>query len=93
MNWVSVIVNLIWAVIGGIIGMVVTAIVVAADWDEKPRRHRGYWTIDDEGKAHCPLCDSVFEFNGHEPTDYCPCCGAEMKGVRNSGNCDSRRAV
>lgn len=82
MNWVSVIVNLIWAVIGGIIGMVVTAIVVAADWDEKPRRHRGHWTIDDEGRAHCPLCDSVFEFNGHEPTDYCPCCGAEMKGVK-----------
>lgn len=82
MNWVSVIVNLIWAVIGGIIGMVVTAIVVAADWDEKPRRHRGHWTIDDEGKAHCPLCDSVFELNGHEPTDYCPCCGAEMKGVK-----------
>lgn len=82
MNCVSVIINLIWAVIGGIIGMVVTAIVVAADWDEKPRRHRGHWTIDDEGKAHCPLCDSVFEFNGHEPTDYCPCCGAEMKGVK-----------
>ena len=82
MNWVSVIVNLIWAVIGGIIGMVVTAIVVAADWEEKPRRRRGHWTIDDEGNAHCPLCDSVFEFNGHEPTDYCPCCGAEMKGVK-----------
>jgi hypothetical protein len=31
----------------------------------------------------------VIDFNNHEPTDYCPICGAEMKGVRNSGNCDS----
>ena len=81
--------NIIAFCAGAIIGVVLTACIVAADWHEKPRRHRGWWIVDEEGHAHCSKCDAVLGFNDHEPTDYCPICGAEMKGVRNSGNCDS----
>lgn len=81
--------NIIAFLAGAIIGVVLTACIVAADWHEKPRRHRGWWIVDEEGHAHCSKCGSVFDFADHEPTDYCPICGAEMKGVRNSENCDS----
>lgn len=81
--------NIIAFCAGAIIGVVLTACIVAADWHEKPRRHRGWWIVDEEGKAHCARCGGVIGFDDHEPTDYCPICGAEMKGVRNSGNCDS----
>ena len=81
--------NIISFCAGAIIGVVLTACIVAADWHEKPRRHRGWWIVDEEGHAHCPRCGGVIDFANHEPTDYCPICGVEMKGVRNSENCDS----
>lgn len=74
--------NIIAFCAGAIIGVVLTACIVAADWHEKPRRHRGLWIVDEEGHAHCPRCGGVIDFANHEPTDYCPICGAEMKGVK-----------
>ena len=81
--------NFAFAVGGMIIGILLTACIVAADWHEKPRRHRGWWIEDEQGHMHCTRCSCGITFPNSEPSDYCPCCGAEMKGVRNSGNCDS----
>ena len=81
--------NIIAFCAGAIIGVVLTACIVAADWHEKPRRHRGLWIVDEQGNMHCTRCNCNITFPNSEPSDYCPCCGSEMKGVRNSGHCDS----
>lgn len=80
--------NIIAFFAGAIIGVVLTACIVAADWHEKPRRHRGWW-VWKKGLVYCSKCGGVIGRCGHDAFDYCPFCGAEMKGVRNNGNCDS----
>ena len=81
--------NVIAFCAGAIIGVVLTACIVAADWHEKPRRHRGLWIEDEQGEIRCSKCGEAI--NGDYPgfPCYCPKGGAEMKGVRNSENCDS----
>lgn len=76
--------NIIAFCAGAIIGVVLTACIVAADWHEKPRRHRGWWIEDEQGNMHCTKCSCNIEFPNSKPSDYCPCCGAEMKGVKSS---------
>lgn len=76
--------NIIAFCAGAIIGVVLTACIVAADWHEKPRRHRGWWVEDEQGNMHCTRCSCNIEFPNSKPSDYCPCCGAEMKGVKSS---------
>lgn len=76
--------NIIAFCAGAIIGVVLTACIVAADWHEKPRRHRGWWIEDEQGNMHCTRCDCNITFPNSEPSDYCPCCGAEMNGVKSS---------
>lgn len=80
--------NIIAFCAGAIIGVVLTACIVAADWHEKPRRHRGWWIEEGTDYFKCSKCGyQSYMYKGELP--YCPCCGAEMRGVRNSGNCDS----
>ena len=75
--------NIIAFCAGAIIGVVLTACIVAADWHEKPRRHRGLWMKASDGYAECTKCG--FAYDATELTyGYCPECGAEMKGVRSS---------
>lgn len=45
--------NIIAFCAGAIIGVVLTACIVAADWHEKPRRHRGWWMKASDGYAEC----------------------------------------
>ena len=80
--------NIIAFCAGAIIGVALTACIVAADWHEKPRRHRGWWIEDEQGNMHCTRCNCNITFPNSEPSDYCPCCGAEMKGVKRN-KCES----
>lgn len=73
--------NIIAFCAGAIIGVVLTACIVAADWHEKPRRHRGWWIVDEHGDIRCSKCgESVKGYQGFPY--YCPQCGAEMQGIR-----------
>lgn len=75
--------NIIAFCTGAIIGVVLTACIVAADWHEKPRRHRGWWIEDGTDYFKCSKCGyQSYMYKGELP--YCPCCGAEMNGVRSS---------
>ena len=74
--------NIIAFFAGAIIGVVLTACIVAADWHEKPRRHRVWWIEDTHGHLTCSKCSKELGFNYFSPVDYCPKCGAEMKGVK-----------
>ena len=75
--------NIIAFFAGAIIGVVLTACIVAADWHEKPRRHRGWW-IRKNGLVYCSKCSAVIGRYGHDAFGYCPFCGAKMKGVKQN---------
>lgn len=75
--------NIIAFCAGAIIGVVLTACIVAADWHEKPRRHRGWWMKANDGYAECTKCGFAYDAT-EETYGYCPKCGADMKGVKSS---------
>lgn len=80
LTWLT---NFAFAAGGIIVGIILTSCIVAADWHEKPRRHRGWWMKASDGYAECTKCGFAYDAT-EETYGYCPQCGAEMKGVKRS---------
>lgn len=54
-------------------------------------RNKGAWEFywaEKEKDAHCPFCQSEFDFGDAEvePFEFCPRCGADMKGREDDEN-------
>lgn len=62
--------------IGGLFGVGITALLVAADWEEKPSG-RGNWLQDRDGRFECSSCGWKWDKPGVWSSG-CPHCMAKM---------------
>lgn len=76
MSTLLMIVNIIIGMIGG---TVITGIIVAADWEERPRRKRGRWKTIDCKEYVCSCCGYLEKNSEGIAPAYCCRCGADMQ--------------
>lgn len=68
--------NIIAFCAGGLFGTLITALLVAADWHEKPTG-RGTWLKDKDGRFECSNCGWKWVEAG-QWSSGCPHCRAKM---------------
>ena len=48
----------------------------------EPKRQEGVWTFDEKGYFYCGRCGK-YPYDQYATTDFCPKCGADMRGETN----------
>lgn len=70
--------GVLWFIVGGMVGMIATSLIVAADWDNHPKQERSRWLhLGKDSRYECLNCGR----NTLRPESFCPECGAKMGGV------------
>lgn len=76
---------ILWFIVGMMLGLIITSIVVACDWHEHPKRERAEWLYNPlpNSKGNMEVaytCKDCFT-SAHQPSNFCPCCGAKMTKI------------